>query len=86
MTPDPVVAGGAGATAGETIDDVAAAARACTVCAASLPLGPRPVFRISATARVLIVGQAPGTKVHASGIFDTYLYLLYAQTLRFTSD
>lgn len=68
MTPDPVVAGGAGATAGETIDDVAAAARACTVCAASLPLGPRPVFRISATARVLIVGQAPGTKVHASGI------------------
>lgn len=51
-----------------TIEDVAAEARACTVCAASLPLGPRPVFRVGATARVLIIGQAPGTKVHESGI------------------
>jgi uracil-DNA glycosylase len=42
--------------------------RACTLCEAQLPLGPRPVLRASATARVLIVGQAPGTKVHASGI------------------
>ena len=42
--------------------------RACTLCAAQLPLGPRPVLRASATARLLIVGQAPGTKVHASGI------------------
>jgi uracil-DNA glycosylase len=42
--------------------------RACTLCAAHLPLGPRPVLRASATARILIVGQAPGTKVHASGI------------------
>ena len=33
-----------------------------------LPLGPRPVFRVSATARLLIIGQAPGTKVHATGI------------------
>ena len=33
-----------------------------------MPLGPRPVFRVSATARLLIIGQAPGTKVHASGI------------------
>lgn len=43
------------------------AARACTHCA-DLPLGPRPVFRLSPTARLLIVGQAPGTRVHASGI------------------
>lgn len=42
--------------------------RACTHCAASLPLGPRPVLTASITARVLIVGQAPGTKVHASGV------------------
>jgi uracil-DNA glycosylase len=42
--------------------------RACTVCAAQLPLGPRPVLRASPSARLLIVGQAPGTKVHASGI------------------
>lgn len=44
-----------------------AAARACTRCT-DLPLGPRPVLRISATARLLIVGQAPGTRVHATGI------------------
>ena len=37
-------------------------------CAAHLPLGPRPVFRVSPTARLLIIGQAPGTKVHATGI------------------
>lgn len=48
--------------------EVAAAARACRVCEAFLPLGPRPVFRGSTTARVLIVGQAPGTKVHATGV------------------
>ena len=51
-----------------TLDDVAAEARACTVCAPHLPLGPRPVFRVSVTARLLIIGQAPGTKVHATGI------------------
>ena len=45
-----------------------AEARACTVCADHLPLGPRPVFRVSRTARLLIVGQAPGTRVHATGI------------------
>ena len=39
----------------------------CRVCS-DLPLGPRPVLRASVTARVLIVGQAPGTRVHASGI------------------
>lgn len=51
-----------------TLDRVAAEARACTVCAAHLPLGPRPVIRVSTTARLLIIGQAPGTKVHATGI------------------
>jgi uracil-DNA glycosylase len=50
----------------ETLDQAAAAARSCTLC--TLPLGPRPVFRLSPTARLLIIGQAPGTKVHASGI------------------
>jgi len=41
----------------------------CRVCEAHLPLGPRPVVRASdPQARILIVGQAPGTKVHASGI------------------
>lgn len=50
------------------MDAVLAQARACTVCAAQLPLGPRPVLRIGAGARVLIIGQAPGTKVHESGV------------------
>ena len=45
--------------------------RACTLCAAHLPLGPRPVLQLHASARLLIVGQAPGRKVHASGVpFD----------------
>lgn len=42
--------------------------RACTACADLLPLGPRPVFQASRTATLLIASQAPGTKVHASGI------------------
>ncbi len=41
---------------------------ACTLCAAHLPLGPRPITQFSATSRLLIIGQAPGTRVHASGI------------------
>ena len=40
----------------------------CTICAEHLPLGPRPVVQFSAKSRVLIIGQAPGTKVHKSGI------------------
>ena len=45
--------------------------RACTLCAAHLPLGPRPVLQLHASARILIAGQAPGRKVHESGIpFD----------------
>lgn len=42
--------------------------RACTHCAAHLPLGPRPVIRVDARLKVLLTGQAPGTRVHASGI------------------
>ena len=42
--------------------------RACRICEAHLPLGPRPVLQASATSRLLIVSQAPGRKVHESGI------------------
>ena len=42
--------------------------RACTICAASLPLGPRPVFQIHPQAKILIASQAPGRKVHETGI------------------
>ena len=42
--------------------------RACRVCQATLPLGPKPVLRASVTAKLLIVGQAPGRRVHETGI------------------
>ena len=45
--------------------------RACRACDAFLPLGPRPVIQASSSARLVVAGQAPGTRVHASGIpFD----------------
>ncbi len=45
--------------------------RACTICDAHLPLGPRPVLQLHPKARILIAGQAPGKKVHESGVpFD----------------
>src|SRR6185312_5464303 len=42
--------------------------RACRACEDVLPLGARPVLQLSSTARILIASQAPGTKVHESGI------------------
>lgn len=51
-----------------TLDGLLGAVRACRACEASLPLGSRPVLQAGATARILVVGQAPGAKVHASGV------------------
>jgi len=42
--------------------------RACTLCADHLPLGPRPIIQVGTSAKILIVGQAPGTRVHETGI------------------
>jgi uracil-DNA glycosylase len=42
--------------------------RACRICEAELPFGPRPVVQLASTARLLIISQAPGSKVHQSGI------------------
>lgn len=42
--------------------------RKCAICAHHLPLGPRPVFQLHQDARILIAGQAPGRKVHDSGV------------------
>lgn len=42
--------------------------RACTLCVAHLPLGPRPIVRGKQSAKLLIVSQAPGTKVHTTGL------------------
>src|SRR3990172_12220273 len=55
------------------LDRLVAEIRACRVCVETpegppLPHEPRPVLRVSATARLAVVGQAPGTRVHASGV------------------
>lgn len=42
--------------------------RACTLCAHALPHGVRPVLQAAPSARILVVGQAPGRKVHDTGI------------------
>ncbi|MHA6963137.1 uracil-DNA glycosylase family protein [Zobellella denitrificans] len=42
--------------------------RACRLCEAHLPLGPRPVVQLGPGARILVIGQAPGTRVHETGI------------------
>ena len=65
--PSPAKRGRAG-TGVTPLAQLAAEIRACRVCAEFLPLGPRPVFRASPTARLLIVSQAPGTKVHETGL------------------
>jgi len=45
--------------------------RSCTRCAAHLPLGPRPIVRGSPSATLLVISQAPGTRVHETGLsFD----------------
>ncbi|WP_183410965.1 uracil-DNA glycosylase family protein [Litorivivens lipolytica] len=53
---------------GHKLAKLLAEVRACNLCEAQLPLGPNPVVRASTTARLLIVGQAPGTRVHNTGI------------------
>ncbi|MGO4832874.1 uracil-DNA glycosylase family protein [Rhizobiaceae sp. 2RAB30] len=57
----------------ESLASLAEAARACRICrdqpqGKPMPHEPRPVLVVSDTARILIAGQAPGTKVHATGI------------------
>ncbi len=42
--------------------------RNCTVCTEHLPLGPRPIVAANSKAKIAIIGQAPGKKVHETGI------------------
>ncbi len=42
--------------------------RRCTICSDHLPLGPRPILQLHPDARILVAGQAPGRKVHESGV------------------
>ena len=51
----------------ETVEKI----KACDLCGDNLPLGPRPVVQVHEKAKILISGQAPGIKVHRSGVpFD----------------
>ena len=50
------------------LDSLLEKIRACTECKKHLPLAPRPVLSANLTARLMIIGQAPGSRVHASGI------------------
>jgi uracil-DNA glycosylase len=52
----------------ENLETLLSQVRACTLCQPQLPLGPRPVLQLTASAKILIAGQAPGARVHASGI------------------
>lgn len=50
------------------LDSLLTAVRSCRQCEAHLPLGPRPVVQVGVDARILVVGQAPGLRVHTTGI------------------
>ncbi|MGE5668687.1 MAG: uracil-DNA glycosylase family protein [Betaproteobacteria bacterium] len=51
-----------------SLESLLAAVRGCRACEAHLPLAPRPVLQAAATSRILVVGQAPGLRVHTTGI------------------
>ena len=51
-----------------SLNDLLTEIRACTICAEHLPHGPRPIVQASTSSRVVIIGQAPGRKVHESGV------------------
>lgn len=53
---------------GGGLDKLLREVRGCRVCERCLPLGPKPVLRAAESARLLIVGQAPGRRVHDTGI------------------
>ena len=52
----------------ENLAEVLVRVRACALCKDKLPLGPRPIVQLGRNARILIAGQAPGTRVHETGI------------------
>lgn len=52
----------------EDLDRVVAAIRACRVCKDALPHEPKPVVWVHPEARILVAGQAPGRRVHESGV------------------
>ncbi|MDX2379301.1 MAG: uracil-DNA glycosylase family protein [Acidimicrobiia bacterium] len=51
-----------------SLDHLLAEIAACTVCAPNLEHGPRPIVQAGKEARIVIIGQAPGRRVHESGV------------------
>lgn len=49
-------------------EELVAEVRQCRICEPHLPLGPRPIIQISRSSRILVVGQAPGRRVHETGL------------------
>ena len=61
--------------------------KACSICKEFLPLGPRPILQFHPKAKILIAGQAPGKKVHESGVpFDDASGKRLREWLGITSD
>ena len=52
----------------DSLDALLTQVRACQLCAAHLPNPPKPVIRVGLDAKILVVGQAPSTRVHATGL------------------
>ena len=52
----------------ENLDELLTKVRACEVCAEFLPLGPRPIIQVNPAARIVLIGHAPGSRVHESGV------------------
>ena len=52
----------------ENLNSILREVRNCKLCEAHLPLGANPVLSVNSQSKILIIGQAPGTKVHATGI------------------
>ncbi|MDV2079022.1 uracil-DNA glycosylase family protein [Marinobacter xestospongiae] len=52
----------------ESFDQLLGRVRQCTICEAELPYPPRPVVQASESSRILVVGQAPGRRVHETGL------------------
>src|SRR3712207_4796072 len=52
----------------QSLRNLSADARPCNLCAPELPYAPKPVFLVARRARLLVVGQAPGRRVHETGL------------------
>ena len=50
------------------LDNLLSEIKGCHICEKDLPLGPNPVLRVSSEAKILVAGQAPGTRVHETSI------------------